>query len=313
MERIRGDGTMRSSTILRLSEEPDVFLLRGFLGHDECESVITAAAEGRAMNRRGGGSSSSNNNNNSDDAKYSGGAMMEQAGTESGCAADAAEQRKGCGVAWLPTGHDDVTRAITSSSGALLLAPEAKAADAEKGVSVEPLQVLRYADGGRFHLHVDPVPGAPRCLTVIYYLNGVAGTWFPFAREGRGQLQLGHPRDKQSALDLARDLVPGTDGLLITSGNSSSSRRSTSTSTSTSTSISTSTSTDTSSRGGNNVGDGTAVVPVQRGDAVAFYSYGPGGDVDWRAMHAGLPTCGTKWIANHWFHAGWLKAPSPAE
>ena len=62
VERIRGDGTMRSSTILRLSEEPDVFLLRGFLGHDECESVITAAAEGRAMNRRGGGSSSSSNN-----------------------------------------------------------------------------------------------------------------------------------------------------------------------------------------------------------------------------------------------------------
>jgi hypothetical protein len=44
---------------------------------------------------------------------------------------------------------------------------------------VEDLQVLQYGIGGEFVLHHD---GEPRVLTVIYYLNGVGGTWFPLAR-----------------------------------------------------------------------------------------------------------------------------------
>ena len=43
---------------------------------------------------------------------------------------------------------------------------------------VEDLQVLKYEPGGEYALHHD---GYRRLATMIYYLNGVAGTWFPFA------------------------------------------------------------------------------------------------------------------------------------
>lgn len=60
--------------------------------------------------------------------------------------------------------------------------------------SVEDLQVLRYGVGGEFVLHHD---GDPRILTVVYYLNGVGGTWFPLARtsdavEGEDQCAYGN-------------------------------------------------------------------------------------------------------------------------
>jgi hypothetical protein len=37
---------------------------------------------------------------------------------------------------------------------------------------------LEYQQGGEFILHHD---GVPRVLTIIYYLNGIAGTWFLLA------------------------------------------------------------------------------------------------------------------------------------
>ena len=68
--------------------------------------------------------------------------------------------------------------------------------------------------GGEFVLHHD---GEPRTLTIIYYLNGVGGTWLPLAdapgskgeRGGRrGDLVL---NNKDQALEATRGLVPGRD------------------------------------------------------------------------------------------------------
>ena len=85
---------------------------------------------------------------------------------------------------------------------------------------VEDLQVLRYSTGGEFVLHHD---GSPRILTMIYYISGVGGTWFPLARttgNGNGvvnkeDLSRREPKNKAQAMDLVEGLEPGTDGLLV--------------------------------------------------------------------------------------------------
>ncbi len=54
------------------------------------------------------------------------------------------------------------------------------------------------------------------------------------------------------------------------------------------------------------------IVYINKGDAVAFYNYknDGSGNLDWRALHTGLPTTeedgSIKWIANHWFRLGYL-------
>jgi len=43
-------------------------------------------------------------------------------------------------------------------------------------------------------------------------------------------------------------------------------------------------------------------VITKPGDAICFYNYFQNGDVDWNALHAGLPAESEKWIATHWYH-----------
>ena len=245
--RTLGDGSQRHIRLERLSiGTPDVFVLRDFLAPEECHELVTAVeAQG-----------------------------MAEAQTVSG---DEAASRPRCRVAWLPSGHDSTTRALAQTAGSLLLTTEAQS---EPGVGCEDLQVLRYEAGGEYVLHHD---GPPRCLTVIYYLNGVAGTWFPFASSGPASESHAEPfvpRNRESALELARSRVPGVDGLLV--GGSG-------------------------SHGGGGGGDEGCAIGV--GDAIAFYNFldDGSGEINWKALHAGLPSSGTKWIANHWFHAGSLK------
>mmetsp|Transcript_34750 Transcript_34750/g.72325 ORF Transcript_34750/g.72325 Transcript_34750/m.72325 type:complete len:286 (-) Transcript_34750:210-1067(-) len=42
-------------------------------------------------------------------------------------------------------------------------------------------------------------------------------------------------------------------------------------------------------------------VQVQQGDAVAFFNYFEDGSVNWKSIHAGLPTSSPKLVANHWY------------
>eukprot|EP00568_Trieres_chinensis_P018510 CAMPEP_0183330430 /NCGR_PEP_ID=MMETSP0160_2-20130417/85300_1 /TAXON_ID=2839 ORGANISM="Odontella Sinensis, Strain Grunow 1884" /NCGR_SAMPLE_ID=MMETSP0160_2 /ASSEMBLY_ACC=CAM_ASM_000250 /LENGTH=128 /DNA_ID=CAMNT_0025498639 /DNA_START=448 /DNA_END=830 /DNA_ORIENTATION=- len=121
-------------------------------------------------------------------------------------------------------------------------------------------------------------------LTVLYYLNGVGGTWFPLAR--RDEQEMNHnmmgPRTREEALALANECEPGINGLLL-SGNSR-----------------------------NNYANRDGTVGIDAGDAIAFFNYHTDPEtrqrrIDWRAIHSGLPTAkgeGNKWIANHWFHGG---------
>lgn len=105
--------------------------------------------------------------------------------------------------------------------------------------------------------------GNDRILTVIYYLNGQGETWFPLA-DGESR-----PEDtQQDALKRAEGLKPGMDGVLVSTSHSTQSK---------------------------------AYVPLNLGDAVAFYSYLRDGRMDWSAIHAGLPACEEKFVANHFF------------
>jgi hypothetical protein len=168
---------------------------------------------------------------------------------------------------------------------------------------VENLQVLHYGPGGEFVPHHD---GEARILTVLYYLNGVGGTWFPLARgyedcDGKEKNGCGwdqFPVNKGQALELMRGLEPGKDGLLVIgiAGTASSSF----------------------SSNGDDIRSKEEVNEhiawVNQGDAIAFYNYLDDGSeqIDWTSIHCGLPTTeeeggGAKWIANHWYRMSLLE------
>jgi hypothetical protein len=232
-----------SYEVHRLSQKPHIFLLKNFVSPQDCQAIIQGA---------------SNN--------------MVAAETTEG---DGAVFRRNCRVAWCE--NFDVPLQLGQVAGNLMLPDEVKMSF---GAGCEKLQVLHYFDaGGEFVLHHD---GVSRVMTVIYYLNGVAGTWFPLAHKDICAHMMPNHRDQ--ALELAKDCVPGRDGLLVAGRQSPLLK---------------------------DARDENTVV-IEAGDAVAFYNYHQlegeeGGEaVNWQCLHAGLPTTaeeGDKWIANHWMHA----------
>jgi len=94
-----------------------------------------------------------------------------------------------------------------------------------------------------------------RCWqTVLYYLNGIGATWFPFADD-----QAAVVSDHAEALAQAASLDPATDGL--------------------------------------------RVEPLSAGDALAFFNFDGGGNMEPLALHAGLEVAATetKWVGSHFF------------
>jgi len=290
-------------TIERVSNTPDIFILRDFLSIEECDCIIYEA--------------SSNTN-------------MTQAETVT---ENDHKSRKHCQVAWIPSSsaggagtansnHDNVINPSTislvsnlvSSTANIFLSSQIKQ---NPTTFVEDLQVLRYGLNGEFVLHHD---GEPRVLTVIYYINGVANTWFPLAstatarnsstssfddniinskeiERGFEYIRNNHkynltPQNKGQALKLGEGFKPGTHGVLVKGigvGDNDVKECN-----------------DDSVNNGDN--DNNHIAYVKKGDAVAFYNYCIDGSeykLDWRALHTGLPTTevdgGVKWIANHWF------------
>ena len=91
------------------------------------------------------------------------------------------------------------------------------------------------------------------------------------------------PKNKAEALQLGQDFKPGEQGLLL-SGQSGHLYNPV-------------------------MSSNPNIARVRKGDAIAFYNYknDGSGQLDWRALHTGLPTSeedGVKWIANHWFRLG---------
>ncbi len=161
-------------------------------------------------------------------------------------------------------------------------------------------------------------------------VNGVGGTWFPLAnigedqsydpcqnngideekfeydflksrKESREQISsckitaaaitaaatttgIATPMNKAQALEFGKGFEPGKEGLLLKGYSGS--------------------------NGEKNENDSNPhITYIRKGDAIAFYNYknDASGQLDWRALHTGLPTTekdGVKWIANHWFRVG---------
>lgn len=255
-------------TIERVSYLPDAFVLRNYLSSEECDEII-AASIGKDMTKA---------------------ETITEGDTQS---------RTHCQVSWIPsTGpqKSELVSNLVSSTANLLLSKDILT---NPSAGVEDLQVLKYEEGGEFVLHHD---GEPRVLTVIYYVNGVGGTWFPLARtsddesddpckdmEDKGaeeafleqrRFASQTPLNKREALRLGEGFLPGKNGLLV------------------------------QGRAGSDFEDKRAdkssnehVVSIERGDALAFYNYIDDGSehLNWRSLHTGLPATSTKYIANHWF------------
>ena len=261
--------TMPDLIITRISNDPDVFLLEHESSTEDQISLINQAlSQG-----------------------------MEYAGTSAG---NAVKQRINSYTAWINTDEEEegeenaafgVARYMTKLS-ALLFVPEHVKDSPLDEVKVrfcaEPLQIVRYDTRGKYDVHHD---GFNRFLTVLSYLNGVAGTWFPFALvESAAKGQSIDEEDEipdMTSGDVAQDKTPGKDGLLVVGINDEHHEPS------------------------------KHVVRVKPGDAIVFYNYDwidnysqdsddeipPTGPImNWRSIHSGMETDQEKWIATNWFH-----------
>lgn len=252
--------------ISRLSSQPDIFVFRNFLCFEPDQELLMNTASD----------------------------CLRDASTKSG----QVQHRQGSSVAWIDSVTEDeidddygstttngstVVDFMTTLTAQVFLQPAILNND--DSLEAEPLQVVRYAEGGKFDLHHD---GFGRVATVLTYLNGVAGTWFPFAKTCSGggddddDDDEGPPPMTMEAQGMVDDKVPGKDGVVV---------RGTETPNET---------TDPSCS--------KATCHIQAGDAVVFYNYEfndqYGGPIpSWRTLHCGMPTDRTKWIATNWFRS----------
>lgn len=154
--------------------------------------------------------------------------------------------------------------------------------NADLGIcSPEDLQVAKYDKGGRFDYHHD---GYSRYLTVLSYLNGVGGTFFPFAGmtdelEGIAFTN----EDEVSVLSFKRQLEKC--GILIVGEEGSDAYLQSA------------------------FVKPKQVVQIEAGDAVAFYNYMAGGEKDLRLLHCSLPVPTEKFITTQWFRSDALTGP----
>ena len=149
----------------------------------------------------------------------------------------------------------------------------------------EDLQVAKYDKQGMFDYHHD---GYSRYLTVLTYLNGVGGTYFPFGDMGDELLGINFTNETEvSVLKFKKNLdkcgilivgEEGSDPYLKSSG----------------------------------FVKPKNIIHIKAGDAIAFYNYMPGGEKDLRQIHCSLPVPREKWISTSWFRSEALTGPFAA-
>jgi hypothetical protein len=265
--------------VKRLSKSPHIFLFQNLLSKNECDALIDS----------GGGNHDDGTDDEHDVLAVEDKTVMSQASITEGDD----NMRSNCQVGWIPNTSNNEEHAqslplqLGRIVGNILMTNEAK-----MNGWCEPLQLVHYnANGGKFDLHYD---GLYRSITVLYYLNGVGNTWFPFALTEVDTDELStfpRPSKQDEAVQLVKDLefLPGKHGILAAGKNAQIWK-------------------DTEY-------DKHRVVQVEKGDAIAFFNYksidgsdtknNHGVEREWRSIHAGLPTThdeGEKWIANHWLH-----------
>lgn len=264
--------------VIRLSRNPDIFLLQNLLASDEQRMSLIQTAKAKGLKAAGTRKSEDNS------------------------------VRKDSYLAWINP-NENILDEVTQSAGdtaqdmmdvakTLFVHESLLTVDEPGYFSPEEVQVAMYDEGGCFDLHHD---GSNRFLTVITYLNGVGGTYFPFAQTSGADIGTAPviKMEGNGAEALSAAAVPGKDGLLIAGKEW-----------------------NCESCSSASVPPG-AVVRIQPGDAVAFYNYHLGQDQagedvvlcpetdvkEWRALHASLATPREKWIATNWFRSDNLTGP----
>ena len=172
---VTGYRSTHAFTAKRLSTQPAAFLLKNFLSDEECAAILA-------------------------EAQASGGLHEATTSGETGA-------RRHCEICCLSM-QSDVVGSLSREAAGLLLTDEAKSIP---GSGCEDLHVLRYSPGGEYKPHYDASSSAPRVLTVLYYLNGVGATWFPFA-DDYGEYDFG---SREDILAHVATLNPEIDGLKV--------------------------------------------------------------------------------------------------
>ena len=261
-------------TITKLASNPHIYLLKNFIGSSLREKLIEEATD------KG----------------------MEYSGTKAG----EVKQRVNSYTAWVKPhsnkseddnedekcnenihGAEQIATVMTKMSSWIFLPDffREHMANGEKLFHEENLQIVKYDVDGKFDVHHD---GLSRFLTVLTYLNGVAGTWFPYAIvEKKGAVDNDDEDEPPNmhAGNVAAEKEVGKDGIVIL-GNDD-----------------------------DRFEESRNVVKVEAGDAIAFYNYdwlvnfnndpnipSTGPIMNWRSIHSGLKTeKKEKWIATNWF------------
>ena len=235
-------------TITRVAQKPDIFVMRNFLPSEDCQRLIVEAQK----------------------------MGMETAETKTGQTA----HRSKSSVGWISPGALDVADFMTSFCVNVFVNEELLELD--DMVEPENLQIANYEVGGRFDVHHD---GWDRFVTILTYLNGVAGTWFPFAiTDNNPRDNLDDEKPPKIVFDgsMTEGKIPGIDGLFV--GDKSSIEQSV------------------------DLEVGSAVVSLSAGDAIVFYNYEYNDELKssimaWRSLHAGMPAQKEKWIATNWIES----------
>lgn len=284
-------------SITRLSRNPDVFLARDFCTSKNVKSLMDAAKR-KGLHVAG-------------TRKSSPGAIRKKSyltwlgGVDDGDDFDEKEDKEGgCST------QKNVVPGMTELAKLLFMHESLERVNADDPfVVAEDIQIAKYDSQGSFDLHHD---GFNRFLTVLTYLNGVGGTFFPLARTKRIGSNYSDDDDppqihiQKDGSIKAKDCRIGRDGLLIVGSEGenaylegvSATRRAADSS-------------------------NPAIVNIQAGDAIVFYNYhldedrAAGGEFDnstedskdWRSLHAGLSVPQEKWIATNWFRSDVLTGP----
>jgi hypothetical protein len=297
--------------IVKVSHDPPIFYLPQFLDETDCRTIMDAVAD----------------NMSSSETKQ--GVVEHRTGSTVAWLGDQDDDDHGDGAHHGGDDDDDPTRHFTMLAGYLqhltahLFLPHALTYSSS--VDAERLQVVRYDMQGRYDLHHD---GYDRTVTVLTYLNGVAGTWFPFVKVNDDENDDGFiPTMQLGNENMLNGRVPGRDGLCFVGREDNTIVP------------------PPPARGEEERGNAKGrVVRVDTGDAICFYNYQPldvppnddddvqrrrsgnatdhAGDNDdatkniimaWKTLHCGLPAPTTKWIATNWLSAVVEKAVVPPQ
>lgn len=235
--------------ITRIATKPDMYLFRNFLPYSEDRQALIEAATANGL----------------EDAETKSGHVL---------------HRTKSSVAWISPdegdlpGHQVAAFMSDFTSDAFL----SKEHLGSNQFNSENLQIARYTRGGKFDVHHD---GFGRIITVLTYLNGIAGTWFPFAQRseiGAADDTEYPPKMTLEGKGMTEGKIPGEHGIWIV--------------------------------GDEYEGDLASphIVRVSAGDAVVFYNYEFDQEhgcpiMSWRSLHAGMPASSEKWIATNWIQS----------